>query len=72
MNLESEPPETMLLTDTLLEFETRPMWISENEIGYFSWVPSQSKWYLKRLSMADATEASKTVLELPKSWYRLP
>ncbi len=72
MNLESDPPEIMLLTDTLSEFETRPIWISENEIGYLSWVPSQSKWYLKRRSIADTTAASDTILEIPKSWYRLP
>lgn len=64
--------EPVQLTGTADEFETRPQWISNNEIAYLSWFPSESRWYLKTLSIDRPEESPQTIMEIPQSWYRVP
>lgn len=58
------------LTDTLEEFETNPMWISDTEIAYLSWSPTRLAWSLNTISIAD--HVSKRLMEIPTSWYQQP
>ena len=60
------------VTDTLIEYETSPMWISDTEIAYLSWVPDEPAWYLKVLSVAEPEGEPEIILRLPESWYRAP
>lgn len=57
------------LTATADEYETNPMWISNNEIAYLSWAPLERAWYLKRLVTNEPGATPATVLKLPEPWY---
>lgn len=63
-------PEFIKLTNTSEEFETNPLWISDSDIAYLSWVPDEAAWYLKVLSIAELGNPPMSILELPASWYR--
>ncbi|MBX7253564.1 MAG: hypothetical protein K1X50_16410 [Candidatus Promineofilum sp.] len=58
------------LTATADEYETNPMWLSDNEIAYLSWASNENTWYLKRLVINELGATPTTVLKLPESWYQ--
>ncbi len=57
------------LTATADEYETNPMWVSDNEIAYLSWLPVERAWYLKRLATDEPGATPATVLKLPDAWF---
>jgi len=60
------------LTDTADTYETEPMWLSDREIAYLSWLPDESAWYLMVLSTDAPSVTSDTILRLPESWVESP
>ena len=57
------------LTNTLDEFESNPIWLSQSEIAYLSWRPGEGSWFLNILSTSEGGTASRRVMEIPSSWY---
>lgn len=62
-DLEAEPVQ---LTDTLDEYETGPMWITEDEIFYLSVSVPEQKFLLKSISVSD--RETQTLYVIPEEW----
>lgn len=66
MDISDPEAEPIQLTDTLNEYESGPMWISDDEILYLSVSVPEQGFLLKSLSVSD--QETQTLFVIPEKW----